>query len=108
VRAERWRKNPSKDAERAKALAPYSKAPQSVRWLVEEFRVSLFAQELGTSEPISAVKLGSAIEALRGNDKPKVPGRADKAPPAVIRLDAPETKSKPLKSLNALDKIFTR
>ena len=27
------------------------------RWLVEEFRVSLFAQELGTAEPVSAVRL---------------------------------------------------
>jgi ATP-dependent helicase HrpA len=108
ARAERWKKNPSKDAERANAIAPYSKAPLAVRWLVEEFRVSLFAQELGTSEPISTVKLDSAIAALRGRDESKVLGKADKAPPAVIRLDAPETKSKPLKSLNALDKIFTR
>ncbi|HEY5228258.1 MAG TPA: ATP-dependent RNA helicase HrpA [Opitutaceae bacterium] len=104
VRADRWKKNPAKDAERAKAIAPFSKAPPAVRWLVEEFRVSLFAQELGTSEPVSAVKLNQAIGSLPGN----APAKADKAPPAVIRLDAPETKSKPLKSLNALDKIFTR
>ena len=27
---------------------------ERLRWLVEEFRVSLFAQELGTAEPVSA------------------------------------------------------
>ena len=27
------------------------------RWLMEEFRVSLFAQELGTSRPVSAKRL---------------------------------------------------
>ena len=54
LRAERWRRDPAKDAERAKRLAPYAKAPAEVRWLVEEYRVSVFAQELGTSEPVSA------------------------------------------------------
>ena len=31
-----------------------------------------------------------------------------KATPAVFRLDAPDAKSKPLKSLAGLDKFFTR
>jgi ATP-dependent helicase HrpA len=62
-RADRWRKDPTKDAERAQALAPFvAKAAKLSRldrryWLVEEYRVSVFAQELGTAETISAVKL---------------------------------------------------
>ena len=62
-RADRWRKNPAKEAERAKALAPIvAKAARLSRldrrfWLVEEYRVSVFAQELGTAESVSAVKL---------------------------------------------------
>ncbi len=72
-------KNPLKDAERAARLAPYAKAPAGVRWLVEEYRVSVFAQELGTSEPVSAVKLDQAIAGLRNHEK----GIPVLAPPAV-------------------------
>lgn len=46
--------------DRARALAEESRdAPgvEEFRWLVEEFRVSLFAQELGTLEPVSAKRL---------------------------------------------------
>jgi ATP-dependent helicase HrpA len=32
-------------------------ALQQFRWLLEEFRVSLFAQELGTTCPVSAKRL---------------------------------------------------
>jgi len=104
LRAERWKKNPVKDAERAARLAPYAKAPADVRWLVEEYRVSVFAQELGTSEPVSTVKLDQAIAGLRNNEK-VIPALA---PPAVLRLDAMDSKSKPVKSFTALDKFFTR
>ena len=30
---------------------------QEVRWMLEEFRISLFAQELGTDQPISGKRL---------------------------------------------------
>jgi ATP-dependent helicase HrpA len=107
LRSERWRKNPAKDAERMKSLSPYTKVPAPVRWLVEEFRVSLFAQELGTAEPVSAVKLDQAIASLRAKESNPA-SRPAKAPVAVVRLDAPETRSKPLKSLTALDNLFNR
>jgi ATP-dependent helicase HrpA len=106
LRAERWQKNPQKDAERAKSLQRYSNPPSEVRWLVEEYRVSLFAQELGTSEPVSSVKLDKAIAA--SGQKAPIAAKADKPAPAVVRLDASEIKSKPLKSLTALDKFFSR
>jgi len=35
-----------------------------LRWLIEEWRVSLFAQELKTAEPVSAKRLARALEAL--------------------------------------------
>ncbi|MEI7958659.1 MAG: DUF3418 domain-containing protein, partial [Verrucomicrobiota bacterium] len=58
----------SKDTEKAKPLAPFlpggeferAVAPanrETFRWLLEEFRVSLFAQELGTAQPVSAQRL---------------------------------------------------
>jgi ATP-dependent helicase HrpA len=113
LRADRWRQNPAKDAERAAQLAPYSaavaKLPRSegaaaVRWLVEEFRVSVFAQELGTAEPVSAVKLDRALAALRS-------GAAAATPTAVrpiVSAPVAAKKSAPLKNLGALDKLFPR
>jgi HrpA-like RNA helicase len=82
TRLERATLNPQKDAERAAQLVPYAQVvagfaakPSSVpevralqeefRWLVEEFKVSLFAQELGTAVPISAKRLDQKLEALR-------------------------------------------
>jgi ATP-dependent helicase HrpA len=65
VRAERAALKPVKDAEKAAQLAEFegwhSKVAKSdherFRWLLEEFRVSLFAQELGTAESVSSTKL---------------------------------------------------
>lgn len=67
LRAERAAVNPAKDAEKARQLAPFADwkkrvAPENhekFRWMLEEFRVSLFAQELGTAHPISAQRLQS-------------------------------------------------
>lgn len=101
IRAERWKKQPAKDAERARRLVPYLSATGPVKWLVEEYRVSLFAQELGTSEPVSAVKLDQALAAA----KPAAPEKPA-APPIVARLDSP-AKGKPLKTLSGLDKLFS-
>ena len=39
-------------------------AALEVRWMVEEFRVSLFAQNLGTKFPISAKRIYKALDAL--------------------------------------------
>ncbi len=65
VRAERAAVQPAKDAEKARALAPFadwetrvpSSQRETFRWLLEEFRVSIFAQELGTAQPVSAQRL---------------------------------------------------
>jgi ATP-dependent helicase HrpA len=37
---------------------------QSLRWDLEELRVSMFAQELGTSRQVSAKRLARQLEAL--------------------------------------------
>ena len=39
---------------------------QAIRWLIEELRVSLFAQVLGTPVPVSEKRIMAAIAALRG------------------------------------------
>ncbi len=65
VRAERAAASPAKDADKARALAPFAdwetRVPaenhDAFRWLLEEFRVSIFAQELGTAQPVSPARL---------------------------------------------------
>jgi ATP-dependent helicase HrpA len=73
--------NPARDAERMAAvhrvtdayqraieqLAPDRRSGadvQAVRWMIEEFRVSLFAQMLGTSGPVSEKRIIAALDGL--------------------------------------------
>ena len=146
LRADRWKQSPAKDAERAAQLAPYLAAIakaldtqrktaalgggekpfssldpkfKNFRWLVEEFRVSLFAQELGTAQPVSQVKLDRALAELNQRPTPTALASApDAAPPRRAAEPAsapyrplpvaPEKKSAPLKNLGALDRLFPR
>jgi ATP-dependent helicase HrpA len=74
TRMERAKLNPLKDKERAQLIAPFiaklksfqDQPPKTVearqrldefRWMVEEYKVSLFAQELGTAYPVSPQRL---------------------------------------------------
>jgi len=75
--------DPARDAERTAAVARVSEAyrqavaelaparrqdadVQGVRWMIEELRVSLFAQMLGTAGPISEKRIQAALSALAG------------------------------------------
>jgi len=82
LRAERARLSPAKDARRAAQVRPFEEAlgrfwrspgagegcrralAEECGGLLEEFRVSLFAQELGTAQPVSAKRLGQRFEQL--------------------------------------------
>ncbi len=74
IRVERLRTNPAADLKRRAEIAPFwdrytafmardehathdRAALANYRWMVEEFRISLFAQELGTAAPASAKRL---------------------------------------------------
>ncbi|MBE7494106.1 MAG: ATP-dependent RNA helicase HrpA [Verrucomicrobiaceae bacterium] len=65
VRNERWMNNPAKDADKQQLITDFATWPQEVpkanheafRWLFEEYRVQVFAQELGTSQPVSVKRL---------------------------------------------------
>ena len=75
-RLEKLQQNPQADRQRAQQLAPHwdpfekrlndnhSSPFIEYRWMVEEFRVSLFAQELGTKKPVSADRLKKLWRAL--------------------------------------------
>jgi ATP-dependent helicase HrpA len=79
VRLDKLRSDPARDAklmaEWQVAAAPWQRAQkgqaardpkmQEYRWLLEELRVSLFAQELKTPMPISAKRLQKVWEALQ-------------------------------------------
>jgi ATP-dependent helicase HrpA len=79
TRRERAKLNPVKDQERAQLLAPYlaklkalrdqptksaevRQLVEEFRWLVEEYKVSLFAQELGTAVPVSPQRLDQLLQ----------------------------------------------
>ncbi|MFC5441494.1 ATP-dependent RNA helicase HrpA [Rhodanobacter ginsenosidimutans] len=77
LRAERLRQDPAKDQQRMLQVMPYwraylqhraagvdAQALAELRWLIEEWRVSLFAQELKTAEPVSAKRLAKALGVL--------------------------------------------
>jgi len=129
ARADRWKRDAAKDASRAKELAPFVTAARKIaagrgegappplaenfRWLVEEFRVSLFAQELGTAEPVSAVRLERALAEMgTGRAGPLGPPAGEDVPsnaarPAVAPYPR-QAKGAPLKSLGALDQLFRK
>ncbi len=76
LRGERLRQDPAKDQQRMLQVLPYWREHlkhraagdadlDELRWLIEEWRVSLFAQELKTAEPVSAKRLAKALETIR-------------------------------------------
>ncbi|HEX7324856.1 MAG TPA: ATP-dependent RNA helicase HrpA [Rhodanobacteraceae bacterium] len=77
VRARKLRDDPARDHARMQQVLPYWRAVlearaadgapvqlDALRWLVEEWRVSVFAQELGTAEPVSGKRMAKALAAL--------------------------------------------
>jgi ATP-dependent helicase HrpA len=82
TRADRARLNPLKDQERARQLGPYRAALRQLqadgqnaeakrekidqfRWMLEEYKVSLFAQEIGTAFPVSPKRLDEQLALIR-------------------------------------------
>ncbi len=83
IRAERAVLNPSKDQEKTRLVLPFAeelrrqmsradlgpsegKRVAEFRWMLEEFKVSVFAQELGTAQPVSAKRLREHLEQMKG------------------------------------------
>ena len=80
LRGERLRLDPARDQSRMLQVQPYWRAwlrarsgdvdpaaLEALRWLIEELRVSLFAQELGTAEPVSPKRMQRALQALEAS-----------------------------------------
>lgn len=118
ARADRWQQNQVKDSSRVAEIVPFERnlvtlreegRGDEFRWLVEEFRVSLFAQHLGTAEPVSVKKLSTFLEKFGVGIAANKPGMktVKKTPLAVTPLSG-KTKAKPLKSLDGLAGLFKR
>ena len=112
MRADRWKQGQVKDTERMKQLAAFAGVPE-LRWQVEELRVSLFAQELGTAEPVSVQKLERALADLKQGKKPSAsaPVTASESPKPRESTPLPVTTTKPkapLKSFGSLDALFRK
>ena len=80
LRAERLRQDPARDQARMLGVQLYWREYlklratrgdeaelEELRWLVEELRVSTFAQELRTAESVSPKRLGKLVEGLRAS-----------------------------------------
>ena len=81
LRLEKWRADPARDAARLAELRPHEQRYwrllaerkgaqdmrlQEYRWLLEELRVSFFAQELRTPQPVSIKRLDKLWAQLNG------------------------------------------
>jgi ATP-dependent helicase HrpA len=81
MRLDKWRADPARDAQRLAELRPLEQRwlrtvaerrgrPDArldeFRWLLEELRVSLFAQELRTPQPVSVKRLDKIWSQLGG------------------------------------------
>ncbi len=70
IRAERAALHPGKDAEKARLVAAVTgwedrlpaRRQETYRWMLEEYRVSVFAPELGTVQPVSVKRLEALLE----------------------------------------------
>ncbi len=81
LRAERLRQDPARDQARMLGLQGYWRdylklratrggedaCLAELRWAIEELRVSSFAQELGTPEPVSPKRVARLVQALRAS-----------------------------------------
>ena len=71
VRNDRWMANAAKDEAKAELVADFngweSYVPKSLhetfRWMLEEYRVQVFAPELGTAQPVSVKRLEAMMAA---------------------------------------------
>ena len=121
LRADRWRQSPAKEAERSRTLSPWLARQRALPrsdaryWLVEEYRVSLFAQELGTAEAVSPQRLEREFATHPGTSAPASPSAAPgqsaapkPAPTPISVVSLLANKGAPMKSLGVLGDLFRK
>ncbi|MCX6565161.1 MAG: DUF3418 domain-containing protein [Candidatus Aminicenantes bacterium] len=108
IRAERAKNSPEKDRNKAAEIAPFAEslaglnkrfgtaepaeiraALDEVRWLIEEYKIAVFAPEIGTAGPVSAKRLTEALREVRMKIEAAVP------PPAKLGSGRQGAKARP-------------
>ena len=75
ARLDKLAENPARDRDRTRAVRELTEryervrpvipaGDEEIRWMIEELRISLFAQALGTSRPVSATRILRAIDGV--------------------------------------------
>ncbi|MHB8055909.1 MAG: DUF3418 domain-containing protein, partial [Candidatus Aminicenantales bacterium] len=84
IRTERAKNSPEKDQKKTAEIAPFAEALvglqkrlgasgsaesrdalEAIRWMIEEFKIAVFAPEIGTSGTVSAKRLAEALRDVR-------------------------------------------
>ena len=119
IRAERAKNSPEKDRNKAAEVAPFaeslaglakrlgSEAPAGLRealdefrWMIEEFKIAVFAPEIGTAGPVSAKRLNEVLREVRMKIEASVP------PPAKTGGRSPGLKTKPIRTEPSAGRIY--
>ncbi|MDQ8203421.1 ATP-dependent RNA helicase HrpA [Pelagicoccus sp. SDUM812003] len=119
-------KDPARDAQRQTQVERYrtrlrqqasdmdAKTRSELRWMIEEFAVSVFAQHLGTAYPVSPKKLDQAFDRASSHDvlatdkdteKRPTPGRGGQSPRGSSSK-SPPTDRPTQADLDSLKKLF--
>ncbi len=119
-RIEKARRDPARDRERARVITLFERRldelrratpeRQNLRWAVEEFRISTFAQHLGTHQKISLRVLEELWRAAQRCENPEPEGDViPRKTPATTEIKSPATaKSRPVakRDLDALKRLW--
>jgi len=108
LRTERAKNSPEKDRKKEAELVPFAEALaglkkrlggegpaelreelEAVRWMIEEYKIAVFAPEVGTAGSVSAKRLNEILRDIRGKIEAAVP------PPAKPARPAPGSKPRP-------------
>ncbi len=108
IRAERAKNSPEKEQKKAAEIAPFTDALagldkrvgasgsaeikaslESLRWLIEEYKIAVFAPEVGTAGTVSAKRLTDILREVRTKIESEIP-----APPKSAGR-GPKPKSRP-------------
>ncbi|KAF0094549.1 MAG: ATP-dependent helicase HrpA [Puniceicoccaceae bacterium 5H] len=112
-RMERAKVDPTKDAEKARRVAHYEhrldqlRKPtperERLRWLLEEFRVQVFAQEIPTAQKVSPVILDQAVAAAQAAENPEPGPQPAPADPEVANARREAKQKRPATFQNVED-----
>jgi ATP-dependent helicase HrpA len=110
IRTERAKNSPEKDQKKAAEIAPFSDALaglqkrlgpsgsaesraalEAIRWMIEEYKIAVFAPEVGTAGTVSAKRLTEALHDVRMKIEAEVPL------PAKAGGRAPGLKTRPVR-----------